>query len=236
MFAILIHRRDGTFSARVSPDKPAAEALWASLIDKACLCAERRRLTVELTMREVETEDEEQAKAAAIAGQGHKIKGVRIHPPKQLLHKILTTGPGLVTEAILSKGQKVIDDRAEQYPAQARLDLLAMQEIVEALAAPALPEADRSALMERLFQLTYKMKGQGGTFGYPMITAVANHLYIMSKGVKVEREKLCEAIQVHLDTMQLILNRRMTGADEESKALVNGLHAIVVKMVGTTDS
>lgn len=235
MIVITVKRMDGFASSVCAPDETAAGVQWSALIDKACRCAEERRLAVDLVMWEVEAGDEAAATAAAEAERGRKLKSVRVRPPKQLLHKVTTNGPGAVTEAVLAKGQGAIDAKADDYPVEARADLLTLQQLTDLLGKPELTDTQWGAVMERIYKLTYKMKGQGGTFGYPMITAIAHHLYVMSRAVKTSREKIHEAIQVHIDAMHLILNRRLKGTTPEGQEIVQGLNAVVVKIVGVQE-
>jgi len=233
VIVITVKRMDGFSSSVCATDEVSAGPQWAGLIDKACLCAEERRLSVDLAMWEVNAVDEATAKAEAEAGR--KIKAVRIRPPKQLLHKVTENTPGAVTDAVLAKSQGLIDAKAQDYPALARLDTVTLQGVVDALAAPGLGDTERAALMGRLYEVAYKMKGQGGTFGYPLISAVAHHLYVMSKAVKTSKGRLCEAIQVHIDAMQMILNRRLSGNPEDGQKIVQGLNAVVVKIFGVQE-
>lgn len=235
MIVITVKRMDGFTATACAASEAAAGPQWAALIDKACRCAEERRMSVDLVMWEVDAATEAAATAAASEEAGRKIKSVRIRPPKLLLHKVTESGPGVVTEAVLNKGQAAIDAKADGYPAEARLDLVTLQQLVDLLVKPELTDKQRAAVMERLHKVTYKMKGQGGTFGYPMITAIAHHLYVMSRAVKTSNERICEAIQVHIDAMQLILNRRLAGSTPQGQEIVQGLNAVVVKLVGVPE-
>lgn len=235
MIVICVRRMDGFTSNVCAADEAAAGVQWSAIIDKACRCAEERRLAVDLAMWDVDATGEDAAIEAALNEGGRKLKSVRIRPPKQLLHKVTESGPGVVTEAVLEKSQARIDAKAEDYPAEARLDLVTLQQLADLLGKPELTDTQWDAVMGRLFKLTYKMKGQGGTFGYPMISAIAHHLYVMSRAVKVSRERTCEAIQVHIDAMNLILNRRLKGSTPEGQQIVQGLNAVVVKIVGAQE-
>lgn len=233
MFVTTVDRLGGKSSAMFDSERAAAEQRWAALLDKACVSAEQRGLTVTLEMVEVIGADTAAAAAAAqSAGQGTRIKSVRVLPPRSLKGKVREGGPGAVTEEVLAKAQATIDAHVEEYVAQARLDLVAMQDIADALMAPDLDAARRADLMTRLNALTYRMKGQGGTFGFPHISAVSNHLYVMSRAVKTTDAKVSEAVQVHIDAMHLILNRRLAGSTPEGQAIIEALNKVVVKIVG----
>lgn len=235
MIVITVRRMDGAASSVCAKDEVTAAAQWSILIDKACRCAEERRLAVDLVMWEVDESDDAAALAAADAERGRRVKAVRIRPPKQLLHKVSDSGPGVVTEALLVKSQQVIDAKAGDYPTEARLDLVTLQQLTDLLGRADLTDTQWDAVMARLYKLTYKMKGQGGTFGYPMMTAIAHHLYVMSRAVKTSRDRIHEAIQVHIDAMHLILNRRLKGTTPEGQEIVQGLNAVVVKIVGVQE-
>lgn len=232
MIVIRVSRMDGFTSTVCAGDPATADQRWAALIDKACQCAEQKRLAVELSMQEVEAAEEAAAVAACEAGQGRRIKAVTVKPPRDLLVKVREGGPNAVTEAVLARSQAVIDDKAAGYPALARLDLVTLHDLAGVVGAAETTDAERADALKRLYEVAYRVKGQAGTFGYPHVTAVAHHLYVMARVAKASPEKLGEAIQVHVDAMQMLLNRRLTGAAPEGKAIIEALNKVVVKIIG----
>lgn len=234
MFVICVRRQDGFVSEAADAGAGESESRWGSLVETACRAAEEQRQAVQLTMFEAEAPNETAAIAAVRAGMGRRIKSTHVLPPKNLSHKVTVGGPGAVTEAVLDQGQKAIDARAEDYPPLARADLKALQALVDRMASGG--GGAGSETEQAFYRLVYKMKSQGGTFGYPLISAVAHHLYVMGRALKVADARMIEAIQVHIDTMNLILNRRMTGLTDDSRMMVNRLHDVVVKMVGKPEA
>lgn len=233
MFVITVERMDGFVSEAADQATAEAEVRWAGLIDTACRTAEERHLTVVLSMFEVDAPNETAAIAARRAGMGRKVKRVRVLPPKNLARKVTQGGEGAVTEAVLDAGQKVVDEQAKSYPAQARADLLDLQALVDQMTGDGHIAPD---VADQMHRLVYKMKAQGGTFGYPLVTAVAHHLYVMSRALKLADQRMIDAIQVHIDTMHLILNRHMTGMSDDGRKVVDRLHEVVVKMVGKPEA
>ncbi|MBV1928729.1 MAG: hypothetical protein KUG81_04380 [Gammaproteobacteria bacterium] len=60
------------------------------------------------------------------------------------------------------------------------------------------------------------MKGQGGTFGYPLITSFADSLY----GFTIQRpdeivDKQIELVKAHLDAMRAVIRGRVSGSGGE---------------------
>lgn len=230
MYVIRVSRPDGFASDTGVATPEDAEARWGSVVEAACRSAEEQRQTVQLSMHEVEAPNETAAVAAVRAGMGKRLKSTRVLPPKDVARKVTIGGPGSVSEEMLDSGQKAIDDKAASYPEEARADLAALQALVDRMAAEGGGVTAENG--RRFYELVYKMKSQGGTFGYPLITSVAHHLYVMARALKMADGRMIEAIQVHIDTMTLILRKRMTGVTEDSRTIVNRLHDVVVKMVG----
>lgn len=234
MFVICVQRDDGFSSAAGDREAAQADTRWSSLVDAACRSAEGKRLTACLTMYEAEAPNETAAVAAVRAGMGRELKSIRILPPPDVARKVTIGGPGAVTPERLEQAQKAIEAEAAAYPDRARGDLRALQELVARMAAEGCPKG--SELEAAFLRRVYEIKGQGGTFGYPSMTAVAHHLYLMGRARDLGDPRIIEAIKVHIDTMSLILKGRITGTTEEGRMIVGRLHDVVVKMIGKPEA
>lgn len=70
----------------------------------------------------------------------------------------------------------------------------------------------RHECFEEINHIAHDMKGQGGTFGYPLITSFADSLY----GFTIKRpgeisDNQIELVKSHLDAMRAVIKGRVSG-------------------------
>ncbi len=76
---------------------------------------------------------------------------------------------------MLERAEKVILSLSEDYLVWVNEDLHRLQGLYELLEKT--PPAEARPVLRELFSVAHDMKGQGGTFGYPLITTFATSLY-----------------------------------------------------------
>ena len=108
------------------------------------------------------------------------------------------------------KAEEVIRKLSGTYPDAALKELQEAQDVLDA--GKALPKDKRGEEYQTtLFRLIHNLKGQGGTFGYPLITEIGNHLcrYIEQQESFEDKQNTC--IQKHLTILKTIIENRLTG-------------------------
>jgi hypothetical protein len=55
------------------------------------------------------------------------------------------------------------------------------------------------------------MRGQGGTFGYPLVTTVAGSLYTCTGSRSSVRDSHVEIVKSHIDTINVVIKKRGEG-------------------------
>lgn len=69
----------------------------------------------------------------------------------------------------------------------------------------------RHESFEKISRIAHDLKGQGGTFGYPLITSFATSLFRFSSlKVDVEDDHV-EIIKAHIDAMRAVIRDRVSG-------------------------
>lgn len=87
----------------------------------------------------------------------------------------------------------------------------------------------RHDCFEEINHIAHDMKGQGGTFGYPLITSFADSLY----GFTVKRsgeitDNQIELVKSHLDAMRAVIKGRVSGdGGEIGKKLTDSLNEAI---------
>lgn len=154
-----------------------------------------------------------------------------ITPPNLLKNKVSEGGAGAVDLEALDRAEKVITDLTGDYLEWVSTDLGCLGEFLNKLTAAA--PADRKPVLDEIFHISHDMKGQGGSFGYPLITAIANDLCRLIE--KAEGEigaPLIGAVKIHVDSMKLVIAQRMTGeGSKEAEAILAGLKQVTDKLI-----
>lgn len=115
-----------------------------------------------------------------------------------------------VPEAWQKQAEQVIQKLSEHYPETASAELKEAEDVFKA--GQSLPQDQRfQEYQTTFFRLIHNLKGQGGTFGYPLVTEVGNHLcrYIERQKKFEEKENAC--IARHLVILKAIIDKRLTG-------------------------
>lgn len=94
----------------------------------------------------------------------------------------------------------------------------------------------RVECFEAINHIAHDMKGQGGTFGYPLITSFADSLY----GFTVKRpgeieDKQIELVKSHLDAMRAVIRGRVSGDGGEIGQKLTESLSDAIEKYETTD-
>ena len=93
---------------------------------------------------------------------------------------------------------------------------------------------NRAAAQEEVYGFTHDIKGQGGSFGYPLMTAIGDQLCKFMEGIDATlNDAQLEVVKVHIDTMQLVIMEKMEGdGGKAGERLLMGLSAVTSKVTG----
>ncbi len=139
----------------------------------------------------------------------------------------LSGGEAKIPADVLAQAQAALADMAEDYPdwVSGLIDQLAEQHrrCVDS------PDT-RRVHFEEINHIAHDMKGQGGTFGYPLITAFADSLYGFSYSKGVLTDNHVELIKAHIDSMRAVITNRVKGdGGEIGTELTKGLNQAIEK-------
>ena len=157
-------------------------------------------------------------------------KPTLIVPPNPLKMKVGIGGPGAVTPEALARAEAVIADMADDYVTWAKEDLVNLQAALAKLRAT---KGDNSAEVEAIFQIAHDVKGQGGSFGYPLMTEIGHHLCRFLESLESANAAEIDVIGVHIDALKLVITKKMKGdGGTTGDALFKGLESVVAKVGG----
>jgi hypothetical protein len=92
-------------------------------------------------------------------------------------------------------------------------------------------EGDQKEQIAKVFQISHDMKGQGGSFGYDLITTIGNGLCRYLEDREEVGPAEIEAIKIHVGSMYLVLTQGIKGEGGDAGVqLLNGLEPVIAKV------
>lgn len=157
-----------------------------------------------------------------------------IKPPDTLRDKVSISEDGVDLEA-LEQAEQLIAGMQDSYLEWVEEDLRKLTALYTRAAEAA--GDDRATALEQIFSVAHDVKGQGGSFNYPLMTAVGNSLcrYLEKMEGPVKSSHMA-TVKVHIDTLRLIISQRMSGdGGKVGDNLLRGLDAAVAKTSAAKD-
>jgi chemotaxis protein histidine kinase CheA len=138
-------------------------------------------------------------------------------------------GVGSISQAALEKAEAEFKKMAEDYP-----DWVGkyVTQLYQELSGAREKSAElRSPHISRLNKVAHELKGQGGTFGYPLISTFGKSLYDCTDTTEGKiPDNLLEIIKAHIDAMQAVIKGRVAGDGGEVGAeLAKSLNEAIAK-------
>lgn len=130
-------------------------------------------------------------------------------------------------EDLLAEATAAMEEMAEDYPdwVSVLIDKLA-EEHRRCVDTP----EHRYRYFEALHAIAHDMRGQGGTFGYPLISDFSDGLYDFTTKNSGTSDNHVEIIKAHIDSMRVVIKQRVSGdGGEIGKQLKVGLDAAIKK-------
>jgi chemotaxis protein histidine kinase CheA len=154
--------------------------------------------------------------------------GEIIQAPHGLSKAKIGFGPAKLDPKAIERAEQAVKNMEGDYAVWAQDDLATMEATLARLRAR--PAAQHAADMAVLFRVALDMKGQGSSFGYRLITRIADLL----AGFVQDRASLdpfgCDAVAAHLAAMRAIFAQEVRDdGGETGRALVDGLEKLIQK-------
>ncbi len=133
----------------------------------------------------------------------------------------------IVPDDILAQAESALKREAAGFIHWAKqyLDNLS-KEVVEAKTL----STDRHQHFDEINIIAHELRGQGGTFGYPLITLFAKSLYEATKLPRKEDDAALDIAKVHIDTMRAVIREDIQGdGGEIGQQLFKSLKLAIAK-------
>lgn len=131
----------------------------------------------------------------------------------------------------LARAEAAVAGLAKDFPAWALADVAKGR---AALAAASDDPAGRGQHVEALFRVGHDLKGQGSSFGFPLVTKIGQSLCTLTRDrTRSYESKDLDLAKAHLDALDLILTKGIKGEGGKVGAeLVAKLESRVAEILG----
>ena len=133
----------------------------------------------------------------------------------------------IVPDTILAEAEAALQREAAGFLTWAKvyLDNLS-KEVTEARTLV----QDRNKHFDEINLIAHELRGQGGTFGYPLITLFAKSLYESTKEPRKEDDAALDIAKAHIDTMRAVIREDIEGdGGELGQQLFKSLKLAIAK-------
>ncbi len=153
-----------------------------------------------------------------------------IQPPHPIKMKVTKGGPGAITAADLERADKaIVTNLGGQFSEWIADDMKRLDKALSELIGGG---PDRDAALVTVSELVHEVRGLGGTFGYDLISVIAEQVFRMLEKFDTVGPEQVAAIRVHLEAMKLIVAERMTGdGGAPGRHVLAGLQGVYRKYV-----
>ena len=153
------------------------------------------------------------------------IAGELIERPNELKDKA-GRPPTAEELRVLEKAEQAMEKLGDKYVEAAGHDAANLLKALEKLKGdPGNPQ-----LLDEIFQIAHDMKGQGGSFGYPLVSTIGYRLCRFIERVQNPGQLELAAITLHVEAMNLVVRSHIKGdGGEQGAALIKGLDMMLAK-------
>jgi hypothetical protein len=156
-----------------------------------------------------------------------------ITPPNKLKAKV-GGGKG-IDPAAIARAREVVASMAGDFEARAVAEIDQILKLLEKpkMAAAADPDGSGDAVVGhdhliQIFRIGHELKGQGGTFGYPLITKIGASLCNYIDSVPDDRPVDIEIVRAHALALKVVASNRITGeGGAVEKEVISGLDRLL---------
>lgn len=137
-----------------------------------------------------------------------------------------------LSSELMMKAESVASMLSSQYPELVQEDLEQLREAVAALHSATSASGTQQAA-DAVFFTARNLKGQGGSFGYPLVTTIAGLLCRLIKQARVIDRQIIKSIDIHVDAIALVISDAITDPkSSEGKRLADEVGALTLRLVG----
>lgn len=147
-----------------------------------------------------------------------------ITPPNPLSKARNGNGPVSIDPEILERAEKAVADLSDDYAAWAQQDIDGLR---QALALARANPSNMQTSISHIYRHALDLKGQGGGFGYVLITEIGSLLTRFMEGRTAISGVEFEIVDAHIDALQVVLREEIKGdGGQIGEQIVAGLQKL----------
>lgn len=148
-------------------------------------------------------------------------------PPNSLAKARNGSGPVSIDPDILQRAEAAVENLQDDYAIWAQQDIDGLRAAVaKARAEP----SQRDAAIADIYKRALDMKGQGGGFGYDLITTAGGLLTTFMEGRTTFSERDFHIVDAHINAIQAVVRGNIKGdGGKIGLEIVAGLRELVLK-------
>lgn len=124
-------------------------------------------------------------------------------------HSSQGTDRGGETARMLARAEAAVADLARSYASWAGADIDKCAEILAATRAA--PSSERVPMAREIHGVAHNIKGQGSSFGYPLMTRLGQSLCQLTRRKPTFSEADLDLVGAHIEAMRLVLAKEIRG-------------------------
>jgi hypothetical protein len=134
-----------------------------------------------------------------------------IDPERRIAAKVRKTG-GLPPDVAIMRALNAAEDLVESYQGWAVDDLEALWLRFQEASKK---DPDHTLDRDGMYDMAHEIRGQGGSFGFPLITVIADSLCKLIEDAKRIQPHHLDIIRVHILAMKAVFRQGMKGDKPE---------------------
>lgn len=131
-----------------------------------------------------------------------------IMPPNPLIKAKSGSGPVAMDPEVLDRAEQAVEQLSGEYLDWAQQDIDGLR---QAVALARANQANAETAIANIYRRALDMKGQGGGFGYDLITKVGDLLTKFMDGRESISGRDFRIIEAHIDALEVVLRDRIKG-------------------------
>lgn len=149
-------------------------------------------------------------------------------PPNRLREKLgELDGPD--PEFLIARIEAGIAELKERYMSWANADLTALYDALDAARSHL---GDRQDHIGQMHEIAHNMRGQAGTFDYPLITEIGSSLCAFVDGAVTFGDAELEAVELHVQAIHSVIGGKIEGqGNAQAREMLAGLSAVSAKVL-----
>lgn len=142
-----------------------------------------------------------EAPEAEVGGADPEVQVIR---PINRLRAKLGTAPGPSLDKMVADAEAALETLHGDCEIWALNDLREINSLLEAARANPAPDLEN---IRRILRLSHDIKGEGTTFGYPLLTTIAQLLYRFVERDEAKAAMRLDLVAAHVDAMTVVVSQ-----------------------------